>query len=86
MRDIIVQYFLVERRIKLESLFDLMKRNLGKDYKNVAEFNQDINNVDMKIVAETLYQYMYYQEAVSNLNVDNFKTYIEILKAAKENK
>lgn len=70
----------------MESLFDLMKRNLGKDYKNVAEFNQDINNVDMKIVAETLYKYMYYQEAVSNLNVDNFKTYIEILKAAKENK
>lgn len=70
----------------MESLFNLMKRNLGKDYKNVAEFNQDINNVDMKIVAETLYQYMYYQEAVSNLNVDNFKTYIEILKAAKENK
>ena len=70
----------------MESLFDLMKRNLGKDYKNVVEFNQDINNVDMKKVAETLYQYMYYQEAVSNLNVDNFKTYIEILKAAKENK
>ena len=70
----------------MEKLFDVMKRNLGKDYKDVAEFNADINNVDMKIVAETLYQYMYYQEAVSSLNVDNFKTYIDIIKTAKENK
>ena len=70
----------------MEKLLDVMKRNLGKDYKDVAEFNADINNVDMKIVAETLYQYMYYQEAVSSLNVDNFKTYIEIIKSAKENK
>lgn len=70
----------------MEKLFDVMKRNLGKDYKDVVEFNADINNVDMKIVAETLYQYMYYQEAVSSLNVDNFKTYIDIIKTAKENK
>ena len=70
----------------MEKLFDVMKRNLGKDYKDVAEFNADINNVDMKIVAETMYQYMYYQEAVSGLNVDNFKKYIEIIKSAKENK
>ena len=69
----------------METLFELMKKNLGKEYTTVAEFNQDINNVDMKIVAETLYQYMYYQEAISTLDTERFKTYINILKDAKGN-
>ncbi len=70
----------------MEKLFDLMKKNLGKDYKTVSEFNEDINNVDMKIVAETMYQYMYYQETISNVDIDRFKTYIDIVKERKENK
>lgn len=70
----------------MEKLFDLMKKNLGKDYKTVSDFNNDINNVDMKIVAETMYQYMYYQEAISNADIDSFKTYIDIVKEKKESK
>lgn len=69
----------------MDTLFDLMKRNLGKDYKTVAEFNQDINNVDMKVVAETMYQYMYYQEAITTLDIERFKTYINIIKNSKGN-
>ena len=69
----------------MDTLFDLMKRNLGKDYKTVAEFNQDINNVDMKVVAETMYQYMYYQEAIATLDIERFKTYINIIKNSKGN-
>ena len=69
----------------METLFELMKKNLGKNYKTVADFNKDINNIDMKVVAETMYQYMYYQEAIASLDTDRFKTYINILKDAKEN-
>ena len=61
-----------------------MKENLGKDYKNVAEFNKDINNVDMTIVAQTLYQYMYYQEAIKNTDLSKFATYINIIKESKK--
>jgi len=64
----------------MKTLLELLNENLGKNYKTVAEYGADAGNIDMKIVAETLYQYMLYQEAVCNANMEQFKVKLNIEK------
>lgn len=64
----------------MKNLLEVMNENLGKNYKTVAEYGKDVGNVDMKIVAETLYQYMLYQEAIDNADMNTFKIRLEIMK------
>lgn len=68
----------------MKTLLETLNRNLGKDYKTVAEYGKDAKNVDMKIVAQALYQYMLYQEAIENANIDNYKVKLEIIKDEKQ--
>ena len=64
----------------MKNLLDVMNENLGKNYKTVADYGKDSKNIDMKIVAQTLYQYMLYQEAIDNTNMEQFKVKLIIEK------
>ena len=64
----------------MKNLLDLMNENLGTSFKTVAEYGANAGKIDMKIVAETLYQYMNYQEAIDKANMDIFKVKLEIKK------
>lgn len=64
----------------MKKLLDVMNENLGKNYKTVSEYGKDAKNIDMKIVAGTLYQYMLYQEAIDNANMEQFKVDVVIEK------
>lgn len=64
----------------MKNLLDLMNENLNKNYKTVAEYGKDTANIDMKIVAETLYQYMLYQEAIDKADMESFKVKLNIKK------
>lgn len=64
----------------MKTLLEVLNKNLGTDFKTVAEYGANAKNIDMKVVAQTLYQYIYYQEAIENANIDNFKVEIKIEK------
>lgn len=64
----------------MKNLLDVMNKNLGTNFKTVAEYGANADKIDMKIVAETLYQYMYYQECIDNADIDTFKTRLIIKK------
>ncbi len=64
----------------MKNLLDLMNENLGTNFKTVAEYGANAKNIDMKIVAETLYQYMNYQETIDKVNMEAFKVKLQIKK------
>lgn len=64
----------------MKNLLDLMNENLGTNFKTVAEYGANAEKIDMKIVAETLYQYMNYQEVIDKTNMDMFKVNLKIKK------
>lgn len=64
----------------MKKLLDLMNENLGTDFKTVAEYGANADKIDMAKVAETLYQYMNYQEAVENVNMEQFKVKLIVKK------
>lgn len=70
----------------MKSLFEVLNKNLGKDYKNIDEMIADGANLDGKIIIQTVYQYMLYQEQINRLNPDMIKVAYNALKAAKGNK
>lgn len=64
----------------MKSLLNVMNKNLGTNFKTVAEYGANADKIDMKIVAETLYQYMLYQEAIDRVDIDSFKVKLKIKK------
>lgn len=64
----------------MKTLLEVLNKNLGTEFKTVAEYGANAKNIDMKVVAQTLYQYMYYQEVIENANIDNFKVELKIEK------
>nr|DAV24487.1 MAG TPA: hypothetical protein [Caudoviricetes sp.] len=64
----------------MKSLLNVMNKNLGTNFKTVAEYGANADKIDMKIVAETLYQYMLYQESINRIDVDSFKVRLNIKK------
>ena len=70
----------------MKTLFDVLKKNLGKDYKNIDEMIVDGENLDGKIIIQTVYQYMLYQEQINRLDPNMIKVVYNALKETKENK
>jgi hypothetical protein len=64
----------------MKSLLNVMNKNLGTNFKTVAEYGANADKIDMKIVAETLYQYMLYQETIDRADIDSFKVKLKIKK------
>lgn len=64
----------------MKNLLDVMNENLGTSFKTVAEYGANADKIDMKIVAETLYQYMLYQEAIDKADMNSFKVRLNIKK------
>lgn len=64
----------------MKNLLDLMNENLGTNFKTVAEYGANADKIDMKVVAETMYQYMNYQEAISKADLNAFKVNLTIKK------
>lgn len=61
-------------------LLEILNENLGTNYKNISEFAKATseNKVDMKVLAATVFQYIEYQDAITNMNHRAFKKEIEI--------
>lgn len=68
----------------MKSLFDVLKKNLGKDYKDIDEMIADGANLDGKIIIQTVYQYMLYQEQINRLDPEMIKIAINTLMTQKE--
>lgn len=69
-----------------KTLLDIMNENLGTNFKNCNEFakaNAE-EKLDMKIVGESLFQYIKYQDAVSALNHRAFKVELVVEKDKKK--
>lgn len=64
----------------MKNLLDLMNENLGTNFKTVTEYGANAGKIDMKVVAETMYQYMNYQEAISKVDLNAFKVNLIIKK------
>lgn len=64
----------------MKSLLNVMNKNLETNFKTVAEYGANADKIDMKIVAETLYQYMLYQETIDRADIDSFKVKLKIKK------
>lgn len=64
----------------MKSLLNVMNKNLGTNFKTVAEYSANADKIDMKIVAETLYQYILYQEVIDRADIDSFKVKLKIKK------
>lgn len=64
----------------MKNLLEVMNKNLGTDFKTVAEYGANADKIDMVVVAQTLYQYMLYQESIDKVNMDNFKVQLNIKK------
>lgn len=64
----------------MKNLLDVMNENLGTSFKTVTEYGANADKLDMKIVAETLYQYMFYQEAIDKTDMNSFKVKLNIKK------
>lgn len=61
---------------------EMLNENLGTNYKNVSEFAKanTENKVDMKVLGETIFQYIKYQDAISNINHKAFKVELKVKK------
>ncbi|MBP3463804.1 MAG: hypothetical protein J6K45_04915 [Clostridia bacterium] len=57
----------------MKNLLEVLSDNLGKKYKTTADFRADAKNIDMKVLAETMYQYMDYQQAIDLVDMSKFK-------------
>lgn len=64
----------------MKKLLEVMNENLGTDFKTVAEYGANADKIDMIIVAETLYQYMRYQEAIDKADMNIFKIKLNVKK------
>lgn len=64
----------------MKNLLDVMNKNLGTNFKTVAEYGANADKIDMVIVAQTLYQYMLYQESIDKADIDTFKVQLNIKK------
>lgn len=64
----------------MKNLLDVMNKNLGTNFKTVAEYGANADKIDMVIVAQTLYQYMLYQESIDKADMDTFKVQLNIKK------
>ena len=64
----------------MKSLFEVLNKNLGKDYKNIDEMIADGANLDGKIVMQTVYQYMLYQEQLNRIDPELIKIAINVIK------
>ena len=71
----------------MKTLFDVLNKNLGSKYKSIDDMIADGANLNGKIIMQTVYQYMLYQEQVNRLNPDIIKIAINTLTTnkAKEN-
>ena len=64
-------------------LIDVLNKNLNKNYKSLDELSKDISSgeVDMKVFAETVFQYINIQEKLNEYvlnNIDDFKVTLSI--------
>lgn len=59
----------------MKKILDFLNENLHKNYKGINDFARDVqeNKVDMKVVAETLYQYINYQESIDKIDINKLK-------------
>lgn len=64
----------------MKNLLEVMNNNLGTNFRTVAEYGANTNKIDMTIVAQTLYQYMLYQESIDKVDMNNFKVQLQIKK------
>lgn len=64
----------------MKNLLEVMNKNLGTNFKTVAEYGANADKIDMVIVAQTLYQYMLYQESIDKADIDAFKVQLNIKK------
>lgn len=71
----------------MKTLFDVLNKNLDSKYKSIDDMIADGANLNGKIIMQTVYQYMLYQEQVNRLNPDLIKIAINTLTTnkAKEN-
>lgn len=64
----------------MKNLLQVLSDNLGKEYKTTSDFKKDAANIDMKVLAETVYQYMDYQQAIDLVDMNKFKPTLIIKK------
>lgn len=64
----------------MKSLFEVLNKNLEKDYKNIDEMIADGANLDGKIVMQTVYQYMLYQEQLNRIDPEIINIAINVIK------
>nr|DAV68459.1 MAG TPA: hypothetical protein [Caudoviricetes sp.] len=64
----------------MKNLLEVMNNNLGTNFRTVAEYGANADKIDMTIVAQTLYQYMLYQESIDKVDMNNFKVQLQIKK------
>lgn len=64
----------------MKNLLEVMNNNLGTNFRTVAEYGANADKIDMIIVAQTLYQYMLYQESIDKVDMNNFKVQLQIKK------
>ena len=64
----------------MKSLFEVLNKNLEKDYKNIDEMIADGANLDGKIIMQTVYQYMLYQEQLNRIDPELIKIAINVIK------
>lgn len=70
----------------MKSLFEVLNKNLGANYKNIDEMIADGANLDGKIIIQTVYQYMLYQEQINRLDPETIKIAINTLRAQVKEK
>ena len=64
----------------MKGLFEVLNKNLGKDYKNIDEMIEDGANLDGEIIMQTVYQYMLYQEQLNRIDPELIKIAINVIK------
>lgn len=64
----------------MKSLFEVLNKNLGKDYKSIDEIIADGANLDGEIIMQTVYQYMLYQEQLNRIDPELIKIAINVIK------
>jgi len=67
----------------MKTLFEVLKTNLGKDYKNIDEMLKNGANIDGKIIIQTVYQYILYQEQINRVDPNVIKVAMNVLKEQK---
>ncbi len=59
---------------------EMLNENLGTNFKNLGEFAKASSEekIDVKKLAATVYQYIEYQDAITNINHRAFKKEVEV--------